>query len=406
MAVENKDIRLMLVDDEPSITKALHKLLRREGYQISEFNDPQKALASVSNEPLHVVISDMRMPEMDGAQFLKHIREKKPNARRILLTGFSDSEASMRAINEGGIHAYLQKPWSNDVIKETLRQQVAEYAKTIRVKVAASQAKNHAQRADFFKDKLKKSENLASLQQSERELRVVVNLFSSFLRQQNEDLATLQDKAIALSGLICRQLQLQELRSAFVRYSCVFFPLNLFSGRQGGAADPYLLETLPLRFSGHVALERVANLLQLSLERPTRDGPLGMNIEEVPIDAQIVAIAIWTAQHLKNKTQFNVIEGYLQEQKNILFTEKMVEVTTELLPHLPDQQQSEDANWLNLAAGQELAEDVRDGETRLLLARGTVLTEGLIDVLRQYEWRSEEKPVIKVVVAQDSLPLG
>lgn len=62
----------------------------------------------------------MRMPEMDGAEFLRLARERSPDSIRLLLTGYSDMESTVRAVNEGGIHTYLSKPWDNQLLKETI----------------------------------------------------------------------------------------------------------------------------------------------------------------------------------------------------------------------------------------------------------------------------------------------
>jgi response regulator RpfG family c-di-GMP phosphodiesterase len=371
--------------------------LRRDGYQVIEFTNPLEALVYLEEQLIHLVVSDMRMPVMDGAQFLKKVKELKPNARRILLTGFSDTEASVRAINEGGVHAYLHKPWSNDDLRQNIKDQLNEYSKSVKVKVAANRAKKFAERAEFFQKKLEESEGALSLIQSELELRVLANIFNGFLRQLSPETAKMQEKAIAIADLLCKHYRLQQMRAKLVRYACLFFPINHSAGRRGTAHDPYLLETLPLQFAGHVALERVANLLQLSLERPSREGPLGLPIEEVVIDAQIISMSIWVSKHLKEERPFETIRTYLEDEENSLFTRELIESTANLIDQIPDQKESDSEFMANLKTGQELAEDLRDGDERLLLSRGTVMTEELITVIQQYEWKYDEEPKVRVL---------
>ncbi len=111
MALKYKH-KLLLVDDEESITKALHRIFRREGYEIYTASSGQKGLEVLKEDkkPFSLIISDQRMPGMTGAQFLEKAKKIFPNAIRILLTGYSDMDAIVDAINKGEIHRYLTKP--------------------------------------------------------------------------------------------------------------------------------------------------------------------------------------------------------------------------------------------------------------------------------------------------------
>ena len=78
----------------------------------------------MAQDPPDVIISDMRMPEMSGAAFLTKAREGWSDCVRLLLTGFSDAESTIAAVNEGGIHAYLNKPWDDTQLLQTVRAAV------------------------------------------------------------------------------------------------------------------------------------------------------------------------------------------------------------------------------------------------------------------------------------------
>jgi response regulator RpfG family c-di-GMP phosphodiesterase len=107
---------LLLVDDETAITKALQRLFRKEGYDILTANNGQEGLEILKNvtKPVSLIISDQRMPEMSGAEFLEKAKNIFPNAIRFLLTGYSDLNAVTAAVNKGEIHRYLTKPWNNE----------------------------------------------------------------------------------------------------------------------------------------------------------------------------------------------------------------------------------------------------------------------------------------------------
>ena len=113
---------LLLVDDEPSILSALRRLLRPHGYRILTAESGAAGLALLEQEEVALIISDMRMPEMDGAAFLKRVRERWPETMRILLTGYADVTSTVAAINEGEIYRYIAKPWDDKEIVNTIRE--------------------------------------------------------------------------------------------------------------------------------------------------------------------------------------------------------------------------------------------------------------------------------------------
>ncbi len=122
---ESKDkktvINILCVDDEKNILVSLKRLFRKENYNIIIAESGNDGLEIVSKERIDLIISDMRMPNMDGAEFLSRVNEIKPNIPSILLTGFSDQESTIRAINEGKISAYVSKPWEDNDIKLKVR---------------------------------------------------------------------------------------------------------------------------------------------------------------------------------------------------------------------------------------------------------------------------------------------
>lgn len=103
-------VRVLFVDDEENNLKAFKSTFRRD-LDILLASSGQEALDLLEREKVHVIISDQRMPGMTGSAFLAIAKERYPETRRMLLTGYSDLEAVISAVNEGGIHAYATKPW-------------------------------------------------------------------------------------------------------------------------------------------------------------------------------------------------------------------------------------------------------------------------------------------------------
>ena len=108
---------ILCVDDEPNILSSLRRLFRGKGYQVLTAESGAQGLQLLEQQPVDLVISDMRMPEMDGARFLAQVRERWPNTVRLLLTGYSDVQSIQDAINCGEIYRYITKPWDdNDIL--------------------------------------------------------------------------------------------------------------------------------------------------------------------------------------------------------------------------------------------------------------------------------------------------
>lgn len=113
---------VMIVDDEDMVARALRAFLELEtSYRVLTFTRAEDALAALEQAPIHAVVADFMMPGMDGITFLKHVRERRPMATRILLTGYADKENAIRAINEAGLYYYLEKPWNNEHLKLVVR---------------------------------------------------------------------------------------------------------------------------------------------------------------------------------------------------------------------------------------------------------------------------------------------
>ncbi len=107
---------VLCVDDEPSILSALRRLFRPQGYRVLLAEGGAAGLEMLAAEPVDLVVSDMRMPEMDGVQFLEQVRERWPAVVRIMLTGYADINSTIGAINRGEIHRYIAKPWDDQDI--------------------------------------------------------------------------------------------------------------------------------------------------------------------------------------------------------------------------------------------------------------------------------------------------
>jgi type II secretory ATPase GspE/PulE/Tfp pilus assembly ATPase PilB-like protein/DNA-binding response OmpR family regulator len=112
--------RLLIVDDEPGVLNALTRAFRQENYEIATAADGAQGLQHLAEATTHLVISDFLMPGMNGAQFLRAVRDRSPDTIRIMLTGHADTDAVMGAINEGAVYKFILKPWDDNDLRITV----------------------------------------------------------------------------------------------------------------------------------------------------------------------------------------------------------------------------------------------------------------------------------------------
>jgi response regulator RpfG family c-di-GMP phosphodiesterase len=122
MTAAASPLRILCIDDEANILSALRRLFRMHGYEVQVAPSGAEGVALMKQGPVDVVISDMRMPEMDGVQVLEQARLLQPEAVRILLTGYADVQLILGAINRGEIYRYITKPWDDDDLLQAVRQ--------------------------------------------------------------------------------------------------------------------------------------------------------------------------------------------------------------------------------------------------------------------------------------------
>lgn len=119
---DNASFTILCVDDEANILSALRRLFRPHGYTVLTAGGGAEGLDVLAKEHVDLIISDMRMPGMDGATFLAEARTRHPDTVRLLLTGYADMDSTIAAINAGQIARYIAKPWNDQDVVLTVRE--------------------------------------------------------------------------------------------------------------------------------------------------------------------------------------------------------------------------------------------------------------------------------------------
>jgi two-component system NtrC family sensor kinase len=124
----DEPVRILCVDDEIPILKAMKRIFMDSDYEILTASSAGEGLDMLSDpRPIQVVVSDYRMPGMNGVEFLQEVCRKSPDTVRIVLSGYADTASIVAAINEGEIYKFIPKPWNDDELKFTIKNAVERY---------------------------------------------------------------------------------------------------------------------------------------------------------------------------------------------------------------------------------------------------------------------------------------
>ena len=309
---------LLLIDDEEAILEIMTMALADEGYDLRTAGSAEEALALLKESPdVSLIISDQLMPGMTGVQFFTQARHISPDALRVLLTGYTDTDAIIDAINSGGIHRYLTKPWRREELLHTIRQMLGK---------AELMMENRRL------DDLVKKQN-AELMELNKSLEEKVRLKTQHLNKSVEDLKSSYERIrMILEGTVLAMSRIVESRDPYTagheqqvaRIACVISEKMLLPAARveairvagqlhdiGKIAVPSEILTKPGRLSPlememvktHCqnaydilkAIEfpyPVAKIILQHHERLDGSGyPQGLNGEEILLEARIIGVA-------------------------------------------------------------------------------------------------------------------
>ncbi|MGD9364080.1 MAG: ATPase, T2SS/T4P/T4SS family [Desulfobacteraceae bacterium] len=122
-----KKYQILFVDDEPHVLRAMLRIFRQENYGLLTAESAPQALSVMAENPVQVVISDHRMPGMNGTDLLREVKKRYPATIRIMLTGYADVNAVMGAVNDGAVYKFITKPWNDEDLRLTVSLALEQY---------------------------------------------------------------------------------------------------------------------------------------------------------------------------------------------------------------------------------------------------------------------------------------
>ncbi len=170
---------ILVVDDEPDVVQSVQDLLRLD-YKVLGATRATEGIKIMESVEVQVVISDQRMPEMTGVEFLRRVRDHHPDTLRLLITGYADIKAVIDAINQGSVYRYITKPWDPDELQTIIRQATQQYDLLIERKKLLGELKSKNQELEEANAELQQANQLkeAFIRVASHELRTPLTIMS------------------------------------------------------------------------------------------------------------------------------------------------------------------------------------------------------------------------------------
>ncbi|ADE11538.1 HD domain-containing phosphohydrolase [Sideroxydans lithotrophicus] len=424
-SLEGNTSTLLFVDDEANVLSSLKRLFHPCGYRILTAASGMQGLEIMQREAVDLVISDMRMPEMSGAQFLEQVNERWPETVRILLTGHAELTATIDAINKGHIYRYIAKPWEDNDLVLSIRQ--ALHQKQLEKTNQGLEALTRRQNEELkelnanLEEKVRARteevrQTMGFLEVANEKLKqgfiTSIRVFSNLIEMREGALAGHSQRVAELSRKIAQKMGLKEAEA-----QDVFLAALLHDVGKIGLPD-YLLEKPfaslsseeRLEVSKHpikgqaalMALEQLNGAAKLIRSHHERFDGLGypdrLQGLEIPLGARIIALANeYDAAQIgmllsKRLKQADALL-FIQEGRGVRYDPAVADAFMSVMRSVS----KADTHVVELALhleqirpGMMLSRDLTTRQGDLLLSREHVLDTPLIEQIRSFEYLGEK----------------
>lgn len=410
-------LNLLLLDDEQDIISSLKRALRKD-FNIIGFNDGESALSYLSENTIDIIISDMRMPIMNGADFFARARLLHPNAIRILLTGYSDMATTVQAINEGGIYTYISKPWDNQEVRLLLAKASEHYllkkeARDLNTKLQLANEKLSDFNAVLEQ---KVNERTLALQSSKERLSTALNTQNILLHDVLDMMSRTigyrtgfsadHSKRIALQcKAIARHLSLDDAQCRTIYLSALLHEIGTI-----GLSDEVLKGVdfgtgkTDEAFNNHPAIgaEIIGMVKRLDVltdnirhQNENVDGtglPAHLTGDDIPIGARIIRVvkdfnALVTTDHSKKQMALNDAKAWITSRIDLWYDKLVVNALFSVLSQRQsfDEEMEYSVGIEGVKVGDILAEDLVLTNGNIMLTAGQEITKIMLEKLQVYE---------------------
>jgi len=422
---------ILCVDDEKQILTSLKRLFRRAGHTVNLANSAAEGLEFLQDNSVDLVISDMRMPEMDGNAFLSRVAEDWPQTVRLLLTGYSDMESTVGAINRGSIYRYIAKPWDDtDILLSVQSALETKHLRDERKRLNELTQRQNVELQELNSSLEQKVESrtqqlknaVDKLAQSNDQIKQAyvdsIAIFSRLINSREGEETAHGERIADLADLVAVDLELDETFRENLRYAALLHDIGKMGLPDALLKTPYSSlsdeqKTLYQQHSinGEALLLSLGPLTEASAIIRSHHEQYGgggfpdqLKGDDIPLGARILGAVNdyddLLSGSLVGKIMDNASAGaYLQNNIGKRYDKTVV---TSLLSIIKENNTTQPVNKeliLNIddvVPGMILAEDVYLRENVLMLRSGQILTESFIDKFKSLKNEANETTSLKI----------
>jgi len=415
----NSSGTVLLVDDEANILTSLKRLFRRTGFTVLTAESGMDGLVLLEQERIDVVISDMRMPHMNGAEFLAKVRVHNADIIRILLTGHSDIASTIEAINKGEIFRYLSKPWDDQEVLMIVHQAIA--TKRLIEEKRLLEAQVHLQNEELkelnanLEIKVQERthelrEAMTLLESAHADLKksfiTSIKVFSNLIEMREGSMAGHSRRVAELARNVALQLNMNHGEAQDVFIAALLHDIGKIGLPDALLKKPYSTLNFEERtlmnshaVKGQTALMSLDQLSGAALlirhhhERHDGQGyPDGLARLAIPLGSRILAVVdaydalIGGMRHPRKFTKEEALQDVI-EQAGKSFDPAVVHALATVMRKAPEKTAASghEISSSALAPGMRLERDLLTSDGALLLAKDYVLSQTTIDQIRDFE---------------------
>lgn len=416
-------LNLLLLDDEQDIINSLKRVLRKD-FNIVTFTNGFDAIDYLSSNPIDIIMSDMRMPHMDGAEFFSQSRQHHPDAIRILLTGYSDMDATIKAINDGGVYTYIGKPWDNQSLQLLLSKVSDHYRLKKESLVLNKKLLIANEKLSNFNHELeaKVAERTEALKAHQVKLKSTLHTQKDLLHDVLEMMSTTieyrtgfgagHNKRIALqSKAVARFLELSDGTCRLVYLCALLHEIGIIGLKDKDFSDiDFHVGKLDDAFSHHpeIGAEIIGQVSRLSAltsnilhQNENFDGtgvPEHISGDDIPIGARIIRVVkdfdyLIAGKENKNKMAISDAKLWIMSRVYTWYDGTVIDALFNILDERAsfDEDMQYSVGIDGIKVGDKLAEDLILRNGNVMLKAGQEINSTMIEKIQKYEENNNTK---------------